>query len=150
LADLLLDVGHLVPDPVMVINALRGLNSKFSHAISVLTAHKSLPTFLFTRDYLLQEEARQKHTAKMEATSALVAGTTFMLPAWPPVPPQAPTSPPSHSPSKNSGKNNNKKRKANDNKKILSPSLGTNVVLPPWSVLYNPWTGLVQAWPLPI
>jgi hypothetical protein len=57
LADLLRDVGHPVSVPAMVINALCGLNSKFSHAISVLTMHKPLPTFLFTRDYLLQEEA---------------------------------------------------------------------------------------------
>jgi hypothetical protein len=79
LADLLRDVGHPVSDPAMVTNALRGLNSKFSHAISVLTTRKPLPTFLFTRDYLLQEEAHQKHTAKMEVASALVAGTTSVL-----------------------------------------------------------------------
>jgi hypothetical protein len=65
LADLLRGIGHPVSDPTMVINVLGGLNSKFSHAISVLTARKPLPTFLFTRDYLLQEEARQKHTTQM-------------------------------------------------------------------------------------
>jgi hypothetical protein len=58
LADLLRDVGHPVSDPAMVINALHGLNSKFSHATSVITARKPLPSFLFTHDYLLQEEAR--------------------------------------------------------------------------------------------
>jgi hypothetical protein len=50
----------------MVINALCGLNSMFIHAISVLIAHKPLPTFLFTQDYLLQEEAYRLYTAKME------------------------------------------------------------------------------------
>jgi hypothetical protein len=35
---------------------------------------------LFTRDYLLQEEARQQHTAKMEAATALVVGTSSALP----------------------------------------------------------------------
>jgi hypothetical protein len=53
LSDLLRDVGHLMSDPAMVINALRGLNSKFNHAISVLITHKPLPSFLFVRDYLL-------------------------------------------------------------------------------------------------
>jgi hypothetical protein len=38
LVDLLRDVGHPIFEPSMVVNALRGLNSKFSHAIGVLTA----------------------------------------------------------------------------------------------------------------
>jgi hypothetical protein len=42
LADLLRDVRHPVSDLAMVINALCGLNFKFSHAISVLTARKPL------------------------------------------------------------------------------------------------------------
>jgi hypothetical protein len=75
LEDLLRDIGHLVSDPAMVINALRGLNSKLSHAISVITTHKPLPSFVFTHDYMLQEETRQQHTSKMKATSALVAAT---------------------------------------------------------------------------
>jgi hypothetical protein len=148
LADLLCDVGHLVSDPATVINVLRGLNTKFSHAISVLTTRKPLPTFLFTRDYLLQEEARQKHTTKVEVVSALVTGTTSVPSAWLPMPPQVQAPP--YSTSKNSGKNNNKKCKANDNKKISSPSTGTNVTMPPWLAPYNPWTGLVQAWSAPI
>jgi hypothetical protein len=80
LADLLRDVGHPVYDPAMVINALRGPNSKFSHTILVITARKPLPSFLFTRDYLLQEEARQQHMAKMEAASALVTSTSSAMP----------------------------------------------------------------------
>jgi hypothetical protein len=58
LSNLLHDVVHPMSDPSMVINVLRRLNSKFSHTISMLTARKPLPTFLFTRDYLLQEESR--------------------------------------------------------------------------------------------
>jgi hypothetical protein len=72
LADLLRDIGHTVSDPAMVINDLCGLNSMFIHAISVLIARKPLPTFLFTQDYLLQEEAYQLYTAKMEAAYAMV------------------------------------------------------------------------------
>jgi hypothetical protein len=153
LVDLLRDIGHPVSDPAMVINALRGLNSKFSHAISVLTARKPLPSFLFSRDYLLQEEARQLHTAKMEAASALVAGSSSTPPTWPPVRPPLPpapmgqTPPPSTS-NKNVGKNNNKKRKDNDNKKLMSSSPSGGAPLPPWSASFNPWTGVVQAWPL--
>jgi hypothetical protein len=58
LSDLLYDVGHPVPEPSLVINALGGLNSKFSHAISTITAFKPLPSFLFIRNYLLQDEHR--------------------------------------------------------------------------------------------
>jgi hypothetical protein len=53
LSDMLRNIGHPVSDPAMVINALHGLNSKFSHAISILTACKPLPSFLFICDYLL-------------------------------------------------------------------------------------------------
>jgi hypothetical protein len=149
LSDLLRDVGHLMSDPAMVINALRGLNSKFSHAISVLITHKPLPSFLFVRDYLLQEESRQCHTTKMEVASALVVGTTSTPSARPPLPPQAPALPATYSSSKNSVKNNNnKKRKAKDNKKIHSLATGTSAPSPPWSTSFNPWTGVVQVLPL--
>jgi hypothetical protein len=150
LSNLLRDGGHPVSDPAMVINTLRGLNSKFSHAISVLTTCKSLPSFLFARDYLLQEESRQSHTTKMEALSALVAGTSSTPPARPPLPPPASTPPATYLSSKNSSKNNNKKRKANDNKKIPSPATSNNAPAPMWSSSFNSWTGVVYAWPLPI
>jgi hypothetical protein len=58
LANLLHDVGHPVTKPSLVINTLHGLNSKFSQAISTITAMKSLPSFLHVSNYLLQEENR--------------------------------------------------------------------------------------------
>jgi hypothetical protein len=143
LSNLLRDGGHPVSDPAMVINTLRGLNSKFSHAISVLTTCKSLPSFLFACGYLLQEESRQSHTTKMEAASALVAGTSSTPPARPPLPPPASTPPATYLSSKNSSKNNNKKRKANDNKKIPSPATSNNAPAPMWSSSFNSWTGVV-------
>jgi hypothetical protein len=144
-----------VSDPAKVINALRGLNSKFSHTISLLIARKPLPS-LFTHDYLLEEEARQLHTTKMEATSALLTGSSSTPPARPlvrpPLPP-APTgpAPPTSSANKNGGgKNNNKKRKDNDNKKLPSSSPSGGAPLPLWSTPFNPWTGVVQVWLMPI
>jgi hypothetical protein len=73
LADLLHDVGHPISEPSMVVNALRGLNSKFSHAIVVLTAKVAMSLFLYVHNYLLQDESRQAHTTKMEAATALLA-----------------------------------------------------------------------------
>jgi hypothetical protein len=48
LANLLRDVEHPVSDSAMVINTPCNLNLKFNHTISVLTACKPLPTFLFS------------------------------------------------------------------------------------------------------
>jgi hypothetical protein len=73
LTDLLRDVGHPISEPSMVVNALRGLNSKFSHAIVVLTAKVAMSLFLYVHNYLLQDESRQAHTTKMEAATALLA-----------------------------------------------------------------------------
>jgi hypothetical protein len=65
--------------------------------------------------------------------------------------PSTPTPPLTTSPNKFDGKNNNsKKRKANDNKKILVSSSRSGAQPLPWSAPHNPWTGLDQAWPLPI
>jgi hypothetical protein len=144
LTNLLRDVGHPMSDPAMVINTLRGLNSKFSHAISVITTRKSLPSFLFMRDYLLQEEDMQQHTVKMEAASALVIGTSSALPLRPPAPSSALTLPPVTSPNESGGQNNNKKkRKANNNKKLSGLSSDLSAPPPPWSTTHKPWTGLV-------
>jgi hypothetical protein len=71
IVDLMCDVGHPMSYSTMVINDWRGLNYKFIHAISMLTACKTLSTFLFTWDSLLQEEDIQLHTVKMEAASAI-------------------------------------------------------------------------------
>lgn len=73
LGDLLCDVGHPISEPSMVVNALRSLRSKFSHAIPVITSFKPLPSFQFVFNYLLQDENRQEHTTKMEANMALLA-----------------------------------------------------------------------------
>lgn len=45
LADLLRDVGYPVSDFSMVVDALRGLSSRFSHAIPNITATHPLPQF---------------------------------------------------------------------------------------------------------
>jgi len=76
LADTLYDCGATVSDPALVINTLRGLNNKFSQAIAVLSTMSPLPTFLYTKSYLLQEEHRMRHSQHMEAQTALMAAAT--------------------------------------------------------------------------
>lgn len=150
LADLLRDVGHPVSEPAMVVNALRGLSSRFSHAIPNITARHPLPSFNYVRDYIVQLESGQAHTAKMEAASALLAtesASTTPPPARPPTTYALPTSTPPAS-----GGDRRKKRKNFDGKK--NNNGGTSVAggspIPAWTPVANPWTGVVQAWPVPI
>jgi hypothetical protein len=58
--------GAAVSDPALIISTLCGLNNKFSKAIAVLST-MLLPTFLYTRSYLVQEENRIRHSLKMKA-----------------------------------------------------------------------------------
>jgi hypothetical protein len=75
LADALRDVGQLVGETSQVLNLLRGLNSKYRHAIPVMTAKQLPHTFLFARSYLLLEEHYDKEHAKRPLTTL----------SWPPV-----------------------------------------------------------------
>ncbi|XP_062213834.1 uncharacterized protein LOC133914863 [Phragmites australis] len=151
LADTLNDVGHPISDQALVINALRGLSSKFSHAIGVLTSKLPPPTFLYTRSYLLQDETRQVHTAKMEAATALLAAGSASAALSTGAAPTPTT--PSFTPSKTNHTPSKKKRKQSD-VRIRGPHGGISSSTPaasqvPWALAYNPWTGVVQAWPLP-
>jgi hypothetical protein len=53
LADMLYDSGTAASDPALVINMLRGLYNKLSQAIAMLSTMTPLPTFLYTRSYLI-------------------------------------------------------------------------------------------------
>ena len=110
LADTLYDCGATISDPALVINTLRGLNNKFSHAIAVLSVMNPPQTFLYTKSYLMQEEHRIRHSHQMEAQTALLAATpTTNIPTRP-VAPTPPASPAAN----NGNKNRRKKRKATD------------------------------------
>ncbi|XP_072146630.1 uncharacterized protein [Setaria viridis] len=150
LSDTLADVGAAVTDLALVVNTLRSLNNKFSSAITILGNKKPPPSFLYTRNYLLQEEKRIEHSRKVEAQMALLIATSASSPTKPP--PSSPTS----SPSNGGGR---KKWKASDHKNRSSgsgsnnsprPSMTTSTLAssPQWAFAYNPWTGVVQAWPL--
>jgi hypothetical protein len=116
------------------------------------------PSFLYVRNYLLQDESRQAHTAKMEAATALLARAKSSSTQ----PPKGATnnktpSAPIFSPSKNNS-NKNKKRKSNDG--VARPhangepgpqkSQAGGAPQATWGAATNPWTGLVQAWQMPL
>ncbi|XP_066364958.1 uncharacterized protein [Miscanthus floridulus] len=73
LADALCDVGQPVQETSQVLNMLRGLSSKYHHAIPAITAKQPPHTFLSTRSYLLLEERYDKEHAKTAAQHALLA-----------------------------------------------------------------------------
>ncbi|CAN6351305.1 unnamed protein product [Urochloa humidicola] len=147
LSDILRDVGHPVSDAAMVVNALRGLNSKFHSAISVISAQRPPPDFASVRSYLHQEERHMANRHKMEAATALLtagssSSSTSTLSSSSTFSPTKPAS------------DKKKKRKQSDgrNRNVAStPSLQStpSPQQQPWGTSYNPWTGVVQAWSMP-
>jgi hypothetical protein len=156
LADDLYDCGATVSDPALVINTLRGLNNKFSQAITVLSTMSPPPTFLFVKSYLLHEEHRIRHSHQMEAQTALLAATTTTPATRPMATPPPPSQAPTHG-----ATDRRKKRKANDGRNRQNNSGGQgapsgggqstpNPSVPPpqWASAYPPWHSVVQAWPM--
>ena len=56
MADALHDLGCPVPDRVLVLNVLRGLNSTYDHLRTWITRQRPFPSFLQVRDDLVLEE----------------------------------------------------------------------------------------------
>ncbi|KAK3139857.1 hypothetical protein QOZ80_5AG0391610 [Eleusine coracana subsp. coracana] len=144
LADNLRNVGHTVSEPSQVLNLLRGLNPKYRHVKPVMKARRPPHTFMSAWSFLLLEEASADHEDKQAAGHALYAGHSST----------------SNDGNSSSGGSHNKPR----NKKHGSgrpshvgggaggsaasgtpPGFGS-----PWATGYNPWTGFVQAWPMPV
>jgi histone deacetylase 1/2 len=146
LADTLYDVGAAVTDQALVVNVLRGLNADFSSAITYLSGRDPPPSFLFTRSYLLQEERRKRHTRKMEAATALLAAGTANNNASN----TASNTPPAGSASGGRRPRGKKSvgRARSGNNAAPRPNAPPAPSAPQWGHSYNPWTGVVQAWPL--
>jgi hypothetical protein len=146
LFDILRDVGHPVSNAALVVSTLRGLNPKFTNAISVLGSRTPPPDFLFVRSYLIQEERRMANTHKMEAATALLATGSSTSSS-----PGKSTSPASNfSPNKFGSK---KKKKSYDGRSRNNADAPQQGQAPPqqqpWGTAYNPWTGVVQFWSMP-
>ena len=76
LADGLRDVGQSVREISQVLNMLRGLSSKYSHAIPAITVRQPPHTFLSARLYLLLEEKYDRERAKTAAQHALITSSS--------------------------------------------------------------------------
>ncbi|XP_020173933.1 uncharacterized protein [Aegilops tauschii subsp. strangulata] len=62
--DQLRDLGQTITDTQQLFNMLRGLNTRYHHAIPHLTSRVPLPTFLQARSFLLLEEHRAEQSTR--------------------------------------------------------------------------------------
>lgn len=166
LADSLRDLDQPISEPSQVLNLLRGLNPRYRQVKPVITAKFPPHTFMSARSYLLLEELCDKHDAKVDAGQAFYAAHRG----------DSSTGNTDHAnhAGRNGGqsgsdasrnKPRNKKRgrgsgapgngassaSSSGGAPIGSSSAHQHQPPPglPWTAGYNPWTGLVQAWPMP-
>lgn len=145
LADALHDVGQPVRKTYQVLNMLRGLSSKYQHTVPVITAKNSLHTFL-AWSYLLLEEQYDKHQALLATASGrstpTLTGDGDSSSAAKPAPSAPPTVPRSDHAPKKMGRGRGHPGGSTSN--TAARPLGGS-----WAPGLNPWTGMVQAWPMP-
>ncbi|XP_062233324.1 uncharacterized protein LOC133930646 [Phragmites australis] len=156
LADALCDIGQPVPESSQVLNMLRGLNGKFRHVISAITSKQPPHTFLSARSHLLLEELYDSQYTKMAANQALVATAG----ARPPTPTSVVNTSTEHGSQSGSGNSSSggnrglRRGRGRGSGNTGGPS-GAGPTPPrppfspsPWTAGFNPWTGMVQAWPM--
>ncbi|RLM73511.1 uncharacterized protein C2845_PM15G15970 [Panicum miliaceum] len=153
LADHLTDLGARITDHDLVLNIIRGINTKYYGSIPVLT-RGGLPTFLETRSHLLMEEHRIAQGERNARAAALLAQAPGAVPYFGLVAQCAFQSPPAlsapHSPS--TGKKQKYKKKGSTSGASSSttgrPQASASSTLTPPAAGMNPWGGMFQAWPM--
>lgn len=166
LADALRDIGQPVSEQSQVLNLLCVLNPKYRYTIPVINDRRPPHTFLSARSYLLLEELYDKEHVKMVTHLAMVAtqGSSHL---------SAPSAAASITGSGSANRDcsyTKKKRGRGGQPSGTSASntggspfgapspgdaqLGASSGCTPFPnnsrvAGYNPWTGLVQAWPMP-
>lgn len=74
--DELRDVGHIVEESTLVLNALRGLSPRFSTQADIISFTEPLSGFAKTRSLLQTAEMKQANTDRLQTGSALLSTTT--------------------------------------------------------------------------
>lgn len=160
LVDTLRDFGSPLTDQELVINVLSGLNEKFANCFPTISAARPPMTFLQARSLLLQEEVWASNRAQKAINTALLtgsrsAGASHNAPTAGSGSSQYPSSG-GHASGATSGSDHPRKCKKQFNRNGSSTSSGgPNAGAPtstsrgaPTTSWVNPWTGVVQAWPL--
>ncbi|KAK3133384.1 hypothetical protein QOZ80_6AG0535860 [Eleusine coracana subsp. coracana] len=153
LSDTLRDVGAPVSDPDLVVHLLSGLNDKFGHCITTISAARPRMTFRQAWSFLLQEESWMTNRAKKAAATALLSssrsgGAAPATPAVGSAAPPPPLVPPA--PGQPSGGNDNRarNRKKNDgrprstNGQAARSLVAIRAALPRWPLGTIPGTVL--------
>jgi hypothetical protein len=154
LADTLRDVGSPLTDQELVINLLSGMNDKFAHCIPTISASRPPMKFLQARSFLLQEEVWAANQAQKAASTALLAasrsaGASNNAPAV-----GSRNSSPAPA-GDNAGISDRQRKHKKQAIRTGGTSGGQQPGMPPAATRgapmaswFNPWTGVVQAWPL--
>nr|ABA95676.1 retrotransposon protein, putative, unclassified [Oryza sativa Japonica Group] len=72
-ADALHDVGHPVTESQLVLNLLRGVNSRFTSTADNIASAPVLPSFASARNTLVLKELRNANSVQVQSETALVA-----------------------------------------------------------------------------
>ena len=83
MADALHDLGCPVPDRVLVLNVLRGLNSTYDHLRTWITRQRPFPSFLQVWDDLVLEEITRGPATGSSSSSSTALSSTALVAAPP-------------------------------------------------------------------
>nr|XP_020170103.1 uncharacterized protein LOC109755617 [Aegilops tauschii subsp. strangulata] len=160
LSDELNDVGFKVGNELLLSTLTAGLNEDFSNAASNLTLMAN-PTYERAVAYLRLEERRMKHLRTRAVHTALAAGfsTGASTPPSAPRPPAVPHPTPLPQPPQplcTGGNGGNRRRGRGGQRQGGGKGGGSGGQAPqqqpppPWVGGYNPWTGVVHAYSMPV
>lgn len=156
MADRLGDLGTPITNNDLVQNIIRGLNPRFHNYVPHLTGRRRLPAFHKAHSKLQMEEHRLDESDKLQAASALVAqayrsGIAQQSSPSPPVDVAPPGNNARSSSSTSTPPKKKRKKPASTTGTTSStPRLPASTPAPTgFSPTINPWTGMVQACPMP-
>ncbi|XP_066351438.1 uncharacterized protein [Miscanthus floridulus] len=160
LADQLRDIGHPVSEPSQVLNLLHGLSPKYRYVKPVITSKYPSHSFQSARSFLILEELSAQHDANAKAGQALAVthgdnsnhGSSNSAHGG-----NKDGSSYSTAPRTNSGSNNRSNsrqdrrggRGRGNSGAPCSNNPNSTTQSAPWAAGYNPWQGMVHAWPMP-
>jgi len=154
-ADVLRDLGSPLTDQELVITLLSGLSDKLAHCAPTISVSR-MP-FLQARSFLHQEEAWIADRAQKTASTALLSTARSTTPTGAPT--NAPVGITNNSTPYSSGGSNGGSARPRKRKKQSGHTGGASSASPTAAAptpthggavtsWVNPWTGVVQAWPL--
>nr|CAE05417.1 OSJNBa0035I04.5 [Oryza sativa Japonica Group]CAE05956.3 OSJNBb0088C09.15 [Oryza sativa Japonica Group] len=75
-ADALRDISHPVTESQLVLNLLRGVNSRFTSTADNIASAPVLPSFAYARNTLVLKELRNANSVQVQSETALVAANS--------------------------------------------------------------------------